>query len=503
MFSIETLLVVAASLLIVSVLSSKLFYRFGIPALLLFLIVGMLAGSEGPGGIYFDDPISAQSIGVVALAFILFAGGLDTDWQQVRPVVLESSLLATIGVALSAGVLGVFASMILNLSLVEGLLLASMVSSTDAAAVFSVLRARGVNISDRLRTTAEFESGSNDPMAVLLTTIFIQLLTQPEMTVGSMILTLILQLVLGALFGFVFGKIVVWVVNRMRLDTEGLYPVFTIAAVMLIYSGTTFLKGNGFLAVYIAGLVVGNSTLVHKGTLLRFHDGLSWLMQITMFLFLGLLVFPSHLLPIAGVGLLIAAILMFVARPVSVFLTLIPIRMPFREKVMLSWIGLRGAVPIILATFPLVNDVPNAELYFNIIFFVVFTSVLLQAPLIPTVARWLGVEVEGDQIPYYPSRVFLPEVSTESRVVELQVLPHSALPGKSIVDLKLPAGALIVLVRRGRRNIVPSGATVLEVGDEVLILAEPDCLDSIRERFGAMVSTTEGNAGAASQASDG
>src|SRR5690606_21186442 len=363
-FSIETILFVAASLLIVSVLSSKLFYRFGIPALLLFLIVGMLAGSEGPGGIYFDDPISAQSIGVVALAFILFAGGLDTDWQQVRPVVLESSLLATIGVALSAGVLGVFASMILNLSLVEGLLLASMVSSTDAAAVFSVLRARGVNISDRLRTTAEFESGSNDPMAVLLTTIFIQLLTQPEMTVGSMILTLILQLVLGALFGFVFGKIVVWVVNRMRLDTEGLYPVFTIAAVMLIYSGTTFLKGNGFLAVYIAGLVVGNSTLVHKGTLLRFHDGLSWLMQIKMFLFLGLLVFPSHLLPIAGVGLLIAAILMFVARLVSVFLTLIPIRMPFREKVMLSWIGLRGAVPIILATFPLVNDVPNAELYF-------------------------------------------------------------------------------------------------------------------------------------------
>src|SRR5690606_20074034 len=203
---------VGAFLLIVSVLSSKLFYRFGIPALLLFLIVGMLAGSEGPGGIYFDDPVAAQAIGVVALAFILFAGGLDTDWQQVRPVLLESSLLATIGVALSAVVLGVFASIILDLSLVQGLLLASMVSSTDAAAVFSVLRARGVNISDRLRTTAEFESGSNDPMAVLLTTAFIQLLTQPEMTVGSMVLTFILQLALGALFGFAFGKAVVWII---------------------------------------------------------------------------------------------------------------------------------------------------------------------------------------------------------------------------------------------------------------------------------------------------
>src|SRR5690606_810109 len=216
-----------------------------------------------------------------------------------------------------------------------------------------------------------------------------------------------------------------------------------------------------------------------------------------------LLVFPSQLLPIAGVGLLIAAFLMFVTRPVSVFVTLLPIRMPFREKVMLSWIGLRGAVPIILATFPLVSGVPNAELYFNIIFFVVFTSVLLRPRRIPSLARWLVVVVDGVQIPYIPSRVVLPEVSTESRVVGLQVLLHAALPGKSIVDLKLPAGALIVLVRRGRRNIVPSGATVLEVGDEVLILAEPDCLDSIRERFGAMVSTTEGNAGAASQASDG
>lgn len=494
MFSIETILLIGAVLLLVSVLSSKLLYRFGIPALLLFLVIGMLAGSEGPGGIYFDDPVAAQAIGVVALAFILFSGGLDTDWQQVRPVLVEGALLATVGVALSTVVLGLFATMVLGLSLLQGLLLAAMVSSTDAAAVFSVLRARGVNISDRLRSTAEFESGSNDPMAVLLTTAFIQLLTQPQTTIGSMIVTFVLQFALGALFGYAFGKAIVWLINRLGLDTEGLYPVLTIAAVMLIYSGTSLVGGNGFLAVYIAGLVMGNSTLVHKGTLLRFHDGLAWLMQITMFLVLGLLVFPSQLLPIVGVALLIAAFLMFVARPVSVLVTLLPIRMPFREKLMLSWIGLRGAVPIILATFPLVSDLPGANLYFNVIFFVVFTSVLLQAPLIPMVAKWLGVEVPGDQIPYYPSRVFLPEVSTESRVVELEVLPQSSLPGKSIVDLKLPEGALIVLVRRGRRNIVPSGATKLEVGDEVLLLAEPGCLDDIRARFGALVSAGEENA---------
>lgn len=492
MVAIETVLLIGALLLLASILSSKLLNRFGIPALLLFLVIGMLAGAEGPGGIYFDDPRVAQSLGVVALAFILFAGGLDTDWQAIRPVLREGVLLSTVGVLISTFVLGLLVMLLLHLSLIEGLLLAAMVSSTDAAAVFSVLRARGVNLRDDLRSTAELESGTNDPMAVLLTIGLIEMLSQPETTAASLVVLMLQQVLIGGVFGYLLGRGAVALINRLHLDADGLYPVLTVAVVMLIYGGTAAAGGNGFLAVYIAGLIMGNSDLVHKGSLLRFHDGLAWLMQIAMFLVLGLLVFPSQLLPVAGTGLLVAALLMLVARPVSVMLTLTASRFNLREKALLSWIGLRGAVPIILATYPLVSGLPGSEAYFNLIFFVVFVSVLLQGPSISYVAKWLGV-AQPEASAFYPSRVFLPEVSTESRVVELQVLPQSSLPGKAIVDLKLPAGTLIVLIRRGRRNIVPSGATVLEVGDEVLILAEPDCLEQIQAKFnGSMTDESQG-----------
>ncbi|MGE3809004.1 MAG: potassium/proton antiporter, partial [Gemmataceae bacterium] len=338
-----------AVILVFSVLASKVSDRFGIPALILFLALGMLAGSDGLGGVHFDDAAVAQFLGAAALALILFAGGLETRWREVRPVLGYGLTLATLGVLLTALTFGVFAYVVLGLSLLESLLLGSIVSSTDAAAVFSVLRSRNVGLRGQLKPLLELESGSNDPMAVLLTVGLVQMITQPDLSVTKLLILFGLQMPLGAAAGFIAGKGIAILVNRLNLGYEGLYPVLTLSLVLLTYSVTNLIGGNGFLAVYLAGIFLGNHDFLHKRSLLRFHDGLAWLMQIAMFLVLGLLVFPSHLVPVIGPGILAAAWLMFVARPISVFVGLLPTKLSLSEKVFVSWVGLRGAVPIVLA----------------------------------------------------------------------------------------------------------------------------------------------------------
>ena len=311
----EYILIGAAVLLFVSVLVSKISDRFGIPALLAFLILGMLAGSEGPGGIYFDDPALAQFISVIALVLILFSGGLSTEWDKVRPVAKESWLLATLGVFITALMTGAFASLVFKVSLLEGLLLGSIVSSTDAAAVFSVLRSKGISLKGKLKPLLELESGSNDPMAIFLTVGLIQLITHPDLSPWSLIGLFFQQMLVGAVVGYGMGRGILWLINRIKLGYEGLYPVLTLALVLLTFGLTAILGGSGFLAVYLAGIVLGHHDFIHKRSLSRFHDGLAWIMQITMFLTLGLLVFPSRLLPTSGLALLVAAGLMFIARP--------------------------------------------------------------------------------------------------------------------------------------------------------------------------------------------
>ncbi len=360
--TIEYLLLAASGLLLLSVIASKASGRLGVPALLLFLLIGMLAGSDGPGGIHFDDPWFAQSLGVVALAFILFAGGLDTHWASVRPVLGYGVALSTLGVAITAGLVGWFATVALEMSWTDGLLIGAIVSSTDAAAVFAVMRSRSVSLREPLKPLLELESGSNDPMAVFLTLGLISLITGASGSPLDLIPMFVRQMVLGAAIGYGTGKLMVLLVNRLRLEYEGLYPVLTLSLVLLTYSGSTWLGGNGFLAVYLAGLMMGNSEFLHKRSLMRFHDGLAWLMQIAMFLTLGLQVFPTQLVPIAGPGLLLALFLMVCARPVSVFATLAFTGLSFKKKTMVAWVGLRGAVPIILATFPLLAGVPQAAL---------------------------------------------------------------------------------------------------------------------------------------------
>lgn len=480
--AIDYLLLALAAILLLSVLASKISDRLGVPALVLFLVLGMLTGSDGPGGIHFDDPVFTGYLGAASLALILFSGGLSTDWGSVRPVLQYGLVLATLGVAITAAAFGVFAHLFLGLSWLESFLLGSIVSSTDAAAVFSVLRSRNVSLKGQLKPLLELESGSNDPMAALLTIGFVQAITQPDLSLTSLVLLFGLQLPLGAVSGYVMGKAVVFLVNRLNLGYEGLYPALTLSLVLLTYSLTNLIGGNGFLAVYLAGMLIGNSNFVHKRSLLRFHDGIAWLMQIAMFLVLGLLVFPSRLAPIVGAGLMAAVWLMFVARPLSVLACLLPTALAWREKTLIAWVGLRGAVPIVLATFPLLAKAPHAEFMFNIVFFVVLTSVLVQGTSLPFVARWLRLDA-----PFVAQRSFPleynPDSGLKSELKEWAIGAESPAIGKSLVTLRLPAEFLVVLIARGSEYLVPAGGTTLAAHDTLLILAEAEIFKQVTARI--------------------
>ena len=480
--AIETILLVGSVLILASVALARLSDNLGIPTLLLFLGIGMLAGSEGPGGIFFDDARLAQSVGIIALTFILFAGGLDTRWREVRPVFWQAASLATLGVFVTALTVAFFLSAALKMPLLVGLLLGAVVSSTDAAAVFSVLRSKHVSLRGQLKPLLELESGSNDPMAVFLTVGFIELLTVAESSLGTIALLFIVQMGVGAAFGLAAGKVMVFLLNRLKLSYEGIYPVFALASAALIYGATATVGGSGFLAVYVAGVVAGNSEFVHKKSLLRFFDGLAWLSQIAMFLTLGLLVWPSHLLPVMGIGLVVSAVLMFIARPVSVFLSLSFSNVTWREKLIISWVGLRGAVPIVLATFPLLAGLPDAEFIFNVVFFIVLTSVLLQGWSIPAVARMLHLDVPLERKRRYPIE-FAAVEGVDTELVDLIVPFNSAVAGRSIVELALPQDSLIVPISRNDNFIVPSGGTVLQEGDTVLVLVNKNNLPTVRSIF--------------------
>jgi cell volume regulation protein A len=479
---IEFTLLAFSLLLLLSVLASKISDRFGVPALLLFLVIGMLAGSDGPGGIYFDDAAAAQFVGVVALALILFSGGLDTDAKSVRPILKYGLTLSTLGVLITALIVGILADVLLGFSFLKGLLLGAIVSSTDAAAVFSILRSKNVSLKGQLKPLLELESGSNDPMAVFLTIGLVQLLTQADASLANLILLFALQMSIGAVAGYAMGKAALFLINRLKLGYEGLYPVLTLSLVALTYGLTNIIGGNGFLAVYLAGIIIGNENFIHKRSLLRFHDGLAWLMQIAMFLTLGLLVFPSRLVPIIGSGLLIAACLIFIARPASIFVGLLPSALGLREKIFVSWVGLRGAVPIVLATYPLLAKIPQADLIFNVVFFVVLTSVLLQGTSIPLVAKWLRVDA-----PAPPKRVYPLEYTRvggiKAELQELTIPAGSNVIGQTLVELKFSAGFLIVLIARSGEFVLPGGGTTLLAGDTLLVLAEKEMFQQVQSQI--------------------
>lgn len=467
-------------LLLASVLASKASERLGVPALLMFLFVGMLAGSEGPGGIHFDDPHLVRLLGTFALAYILFAGGLDTDWRSVRPVFRSGIILATAGVLLTAAFVAAFAVGVLGFTWLQGLLLGSVISSTDAAAIFAVLRSRHVSLKGQLKPLLELESASNDPMAIFLTITMLHLLDDPTASWWSAFPSFVQQMLIGGAMGLLLGKVVIYLVNRVRLEYEGLYPVLTMAMVLLIFGTTETVGGNGFLAVYLAGVVLGNADFIHKRSLERFHDGLSWLMQIAMFMTLGLQVFPSHLAPVIGSGLLLSAFLMLAARPLAVMICLVRSGLTFREKLLTSWAGLRGAVPIVLATFPLTAGTPQAERIFNLVFFVVITTVLLQGRSLTRVARWLRLDRPIRPRPRMPLEFERTTGSLRTSMMELVVPPDSRATGQPIIRLGLPPGALVAMIQRDGEYLVPNGGTEFQPGDVVLVLGEKKVLESTK-----------------------
>lgn len=475
----ESGLIVVAVLILLSVMVSKISDRFGVPLLLLFLGIGMLAGSEGFGGIYFDDPHINQYIGITALTIILFSSGLDTPWKSVRSVVKEGISLATIGVVVTAGIFGIFAYLILKLTLIESMLIGAIISSTDAAAVFSILRSRGVNLKGRLTPLLEMESGSNDPVAVLLTITLISFIANKNTSIVGAIGFLMLQLVIGVVIGWVMSKMSLYLINKIKLGYEGLYQILIIGLLFLTFGASTLLKGSGFLSVYLLGVLLGKEDFLHKRSVLRFFDSTAWFSQIILFLTLGMLVFPSRLVPIMLPGLGLALILIFLARPVAIFLALAPFRFTVREKLFVSWVGLRGAVPIVLATYPLVAGIIHADLIFNIVFFVVVISVLLQGTLLPWVAKKLDLESGEPPKKKMPLEIVAGEM-IPSELKEIEIPVASKVDGKAIVELNLPPGYLIVLISREGAYIQPKGSTVLKTGDRLLALTEKDALEQAR-----------------------
>jgi cell volume regulation protein A len=490
MDSLTPYLVVIPLVLFLSVVASKGAGRFGIPGLSVFLLIGMLAGKEGPGGFPFSNYVLAQTLGILALICILHAGGLSTPIEDARSVWVSGLVLSTVGVVIVTGLIGAFSFRFLDLDWPHGLLLGATIASTDVAAVFTVLRSKQVSLQGRIRPLLELESALNDPMSVFLSVALLQLLMDPRRTSFVGLLPLFFQqMVLGALIGWVAGRAMRWTINWSRLEFEGLYPVLSLALVVLTYGATAAVGGSGFLAVYLSGIVLGNGNYIHKRSLKVFHDGLAWLMQIAMFLTMGLLVLPRELSRIAVSGVLLSAFLVFVARPLSVIVCLTPFRFPLREQLMVSWGGLRGAVPIVIATYPLIAGIPAARTIFDLVFFVVFISVLLQGTTVPAVSRRLGVAAPLAKTFNYPIE-YNPTANLTSELTEVRVPADSNVVGRSLVELALPGGALIVLIGRREDLLVPRGVTQIEAEDRLLVLADQEGLNRIRSIVSAPGSST-------------
>ncbi len=468
----ENVLFIGSLLLFLSILAGKTSYKFGVPTLILFLFIGMGAGSDGIG-IQFDNPETAQFIGIVSLNFILFSGGLDTSWKSIKPVLGQGIALSTFGVFITAVSLGIFIYFISDFTIYEGLLLGAIVSSTDAAAVFSILRSKSLALKYRLRSTLELESGSNDPMAYVLTIAFLSLVMNPEMGILSLAILFFQQMILGCLLGLGFGWISKFAINKINLGFEGLYPVLVISLMFITFSFTDLVGGNGFLAVYLCAVYLGNQDLIHKKTILRMYDGLAWLMQIVLFLTLGLLVNPTDIIPYIGLGVAASLFLIFVSRPIGVLLALLPFRMKIRRRWYVSWVGLRGAVPIVFATYPLIAGIDKASIIFNIVFFISLTSILIQGTSLSLVANWLHVALPEKLKPKSQIDGIIND-SIKTAMAEINIPENNQAIGLKIVDLGFPKTAIIAMLKRKGQFITPNGTTEIQKDDQLLVLAEDE-----------------------------
>lgn len=475
----ENFVFISAILLFAAVMAGKTAYRFGAPALLLFLVVGMLFGYKL---ISFNSPELAQFIGMIALSIILFSGGMDTRFGEIRPVWGVGVLLATAGVAVTAGILGYFIYLVMPLfgfqfSFTQSMLLAAVMSSTDSASVFSILRSKKTGLKQNLRPLLELESGSNDPMAYILTVMLVSILSGQaggsEVGFWSASVDFVVKMVVGAVMGYAFGRLAVWSINSINIDNKAFYSILLLAFVFFTFSVAEMLHGNGYLAVYVAGLIVGNNRITHKRTLTIFFDGFTWLFQIIMFLTLGLLVNfdelrnPNVLMVGGAVGLF----MIFAARPIAVLLCMAPFRkFTTKARIYVSWVGLRGAVPIIFATYPIVADVPGARFIFNVVYLVTIISLLIQGTTVSWLANALGLSKEEQETSFdfeIPDKI-------KSAMSEIEINGSMMQKGDRLSDLTMPDHTLVIMVRRGDRYFIPKGHTSLEIGDKLLIISDND-----------------------------
>lgn len=477
-FTAENILLIGSVLIFSSIIISKTGYRFGIPTLLLFLLVGMLFGSDGLG-LQFNSAEDAQFIGMIALSIILFSGGMDTKFQDIKPVLKPGIVLSTVGVVLTTVLTGVFIYFLsglthtnIELTMMASLLLAATMSSTDSASVFSLLRSQRMNLKENLRPMLELESGSNDPMAYMLTIVLIQIISSgSELSLAVVGRDLLVQFLIGGSVGYAFGRFAVWLVNRINLSNSSLYPILLLSIVFATFTITDLLKGNGYLAVYIAGVIVGNARLVYRKEINTFMNGLTWLFQIIMFLSLGLLVNPHEMLDIAAVALLIGLFMIVIARPVSVFACLLPFRnISNKARLFVSWVGLRGAVPIIFATYPVIAGIEGSQQLFNIVFFITLLSLVVQGMSISSFARWLHLDLpeekEGNEF-----GVELPD-EIDTKLEDMTLTPEMLAGGNRLKDMNIPKGSLVMLVKRGNEFIIPNGQVELHAGDKLLFISE-------------------------------
>lgn len=477
-FTAENILLIGSVLIFSSIIISKTGYRFGIPTLLLFLLVGMLFGSDGLG-LQFNSARDAQFIGMIALSIILFSGGMDTKFQDIKPVLKPGIVLSTVGVLLTTVLTGVFIYFLsglthtnIELTMMASLLLAATMSSTDSASVFSLLRSQRMNLKENLRPMLELESGSNDPMAYMLTIVLIQIISSgSELSLAVVGRDLLVQFLIGGIVGYAFGRFAVWLVNRINLSNSSLYPILLLSIVFATFTITDLLKGNGYLAVYIAGVIVGNARLVYRKEINTFMNGLTWLFQIIMFLSLGLLVNPHEMLDIAAVALLIGLFMIVIARPVSVFACLLPFRnISNKARLFVSWVGLRGAVPIIFATYPVIAGIEGSQQLFNIVFFITLLSLVVQGMSISSFARWLHLDLpeekEGNEF-----GVELPD-EMDTKLEDMTLTTEMLAGGNRLKDMNIPKGSLVMLVKRGNEFIIPNGQVELHAGDKLLFISE-------------------------------
>ena len=473
--SAEHFLFIGAILLFVAVMAGKVAYRFNAPALLLFLAVGLFFGYDI---LSFNSPELTQFIGMISLCIILFSGGMDTKFSEIRPILAQGITLATAGVLMTALLLGCFVYLVapflgFEFSFPLALLLASTISSTDSASVFSILRTRRQGLRENLRPLLELESGSNDPMAYILVVLLIRILggDGDEVSIGGAIFMFIVQMAVGALVGYVFGRISVWIINKININNASLYSVLLLACVFFTFSFTSLIKGNGYLAVYIAGLIVGNNKLVNKRTVTTFFDGITWLFQIIMFLMLGLLVNLDEVIQWKTLLLGGAAgiFLMLVARPIATFTCLAPFRSLSRKaRTYISWVGLRGAVPIIFATYPLVAKIEGANIIFNVVFVMTILSLIIQGTTVSSVAELFGLAFTEKESKFEEAL----QDKVKSAFTEIAVTENMLASGNTLNKVSLPDNTLVVMVCRDGDYFVPKGSAELQVNDKLLILSD-------------------------------